>query len=102
VLNLLKYPQLPFFIKWISGTHPSASQKSNSTIKQINLIGQRNILEDEINHLDKRIVPTYQSNFGGYENEYLYQKYKHVLMIDYQEFKERMWQTDFCKNLRGL
>jgi hypothetical protein len=48
VLNLLKYPQLPFFIKWISGTHPSASQKSNSTIKQINLIGQRNILEDEI------------------------------------------------------
>jgi hypothetical protein len=48
VLNLLKYPQLPFFIKWISGTHPSTSQKSNSTIKQINLIGQRNILEDEI------------------------------------------------------
>lgn len=60
------------------------------------------ILEDEINHLDKKIVPTYQSNFGGYENEYLYQKYKHILMIDYQEFKERMWQTDFCKNLRGL
>jgi hypothetical protein len=48
VLNLLKYPQLPFFIKWISGTHPSASQKSNSAIKQINLIGQRNILEEEM------------------------------------------------------
>jgi len=48
VLNFLKYPQLPFFIKWISGTHPSASQKSNSAIKQINLIGQRNILEEEM------------------------------------------------------
>ena len=48
VLNLFKNPQLPFFIKWISGNHPSSSQKSNSAIKQVNLIGQKNVFMSKI------------------------------------------------------
>jgi hypothetical protein len=48
VLNLFKNPQLPFFIKWLSGSHPSSSQKSNSAIKQVNLIGQKNVFMNKM------------------------------------------------------
>ena len=46
VLNILDNPQLPFFIKWLSGDHPSSDKKANSLIKKINLSGQKKVLED--------------------------------------------------------
>ena len=68
VLNLLKNPQLPFFIKWISGSHPSASQKSNSAIKQINLIGQRNVFENGIEFDLESVVQINLSEITHIEN----------------------------------
>jgi len=49
VLNILNNPQLPFFIKWLSGNHPSGDQKANSLIKKVNLIGQKEVLENILN-----------------------------------------------------
>lgn len=49
VLNLIDNPQLPFFIKWLSGSHPSGDQKANSAIQKINLFGQKKVLENTLN-----------------------------------------------------
>jgi hypothetical protein len=48
VLNILDNPQLPFFIKWLSGNHPSGDQKANSFIQKINLFGQKEVLESTL------------------------------------------------------
>jgi hypothetical protein len=45
ILNILDNPELPFFIKWLSGNHPSEDQKANSSIQSINLLGQKKVLE---------------------------------------------------------
>ena len=49
VLDILDNPQLPFFIKWLSGNHPSGDQKANSLIKKINFFGQKKVLENTLN-----------------------------------------------------
>jgi hypothetical protein len=56
VLNILDNPQLPFFIKWLSGNHPSGDQKANSFIQQINLFGQKNVLESTLD-LNMNSIP---------------------------------------------
>lgn len=40
--------------------------------------------------------------FEGFESQYLYNKYKPELGLNYEEFKTKMWSTVFLKKLRTL
>lgn len=61
------------------------------------------VLEDELYHFyitDENKIE-YKNNFLGYDNFYVYNKYKNKLNIDYNTFKNIMINSNFCKRLRG-
>ena len=60
------------------------------------------ILQDELKHFIKNDNLEFKSNFNGFENYNLYLKYKDILKINYHQFKQKMWNTDFYKKIRGV
>lgn len=61
------------------------------------------ILKDEENHVqNKKIVgEKFLNYFLGYENNHTYNKYKIELNISYIDFKKCMYNSNFCKKIRG-
>jgi hypothetical protein len=62
------------------------------------------ILIDEQDHIDidKLITNSKFSNyFLGYDNVYVYEKYKNELNMSYLDFKGLMYNSNFCKKIRG-
>ena len=67
-----------------------------NVIKKLNII-----LMDEMEHFEESKKLSYKTNFEGFENEKMYNKYKDILKIDYETFRKKMWQTVFYKKMRG-
>jgi hypothetical protein len=60
------------------------------------------ILQDEDDHSRKIKTSKYQTNFDGFENIYVFKKYSDQLVMPYQEFKQKMWNSEFIKKLRNF
>jgi hypothetical protein len=61
-----------------------------------------NIMKEEKEHLESINQKNLKfKNFLEYENLYVYNKYKEELNISYEEFKSKMYNSNFCKKIRG-
>lgn len=103
--SMIKSKDLKVYHNLINDLEYYALHRYNTLIKVLNdekIINiLKDILRDEIEHLNESIKVTYKNKFEGYENHYLYNKHKHFLNIDYDKFKKIMWNSEFYKKLRG-
>lgn len=61
----------------------------------------KEILVDELRHFNyehKNLI--FKSKLNGYENLYLYNKYKDQLKIEYEDFRKKMWHTKLYQQMR--
>lgn len=71
ILGTLEDSQLPFFIQWLSGTHPSGDSKAVAEIKKIEISGDETTIRDWLGAEPKRafkdveVVYRNPSDFDG-------------------------------------